>query len=218
VAQRGQKARVSVKSRRALSQVVADYVLFAAPTSLVSRIQISPALPDAQHEAIATLKYGHGTKTLLQFSRPFWRAKRRPSGFGSPFSFGAAWDGNEEQKGRTGILALLAGGRASDETRALLSKDGAPALASSLHWLGSSRATLLGSHSASWERDPWSRGGYAYFDPSFNPALRAWLARPAGRLFFAGEHTSFKWQGYMNGAVESGRRAAAEIDATHQLR
>jgi monoamine oxidase len=43
--------------------------------------------------------------------------------------------------------------------------------------------------------------------------LRAWLARPAGRVFFAGEHTSIRWQGYMNGAVESGRRAAAEIAA-----
>ena len=36
------------------------------------------------------------------------------------------------------------------------------------------------------------------------------------RLFFAGEHTSIRWQGYMNGAVESGRRAAAEIVAVHR--
>ena len=52
--------------------------------------------------------------------------------------------------------------------------------------------------------------------PSFDPSLRQWLARPFGRLFFAGEHTSFRWQGYMNGAVESGRRAAAEIEAVHR--
>ena len=68
-----------------------------------------------------------------------------------------------------------------------------------------------------WEADPWSRGGYAFFDPAFDPALRQWLARPFGRIFFAGEHTSFRWQGYMNGAVESGRRAAAEIEAVHRL-
>ncbi|MEO8482562.1 MAG: FAD-dependent oxidoreductase [Acidobacteriota bacterium] len=41
----------------------------------------------------------------------------------------------------------------------------------------------------------------------------AGLARPAGRVLFAGEHTSVRWQGYMNGAVESGQRAAAEIAA-----
>jgi monoamine oxidase len=34
---------------------------------------------------------------------------------------------------------------------------------------------------------------------------------------FAGEHTSIRWQGYMNGAVESGLRAAAEIGALHDL-
>jgi monoamine oxidase len=62
-----------------------------------------------------------------------------------------------------------------------------------------------------WEDEPWSRGGYAYFDPQFDPTLRAWLPRPAGRLFFAGEHTSDRWQGYMNGAVDSGKRAAAEV-------
>ena len=68
-----------------------------------------------------------------------------------------------------------------------------------------------------WEDDPWSRGGYAVFDPSYGPHLRAWLARPAGRIVFAGEHTSLRWQGYMNGAIESGKRAAAEVRALSPL-
>ena len=91
------------------------------------------------------------------------------------------------------------------------------ALAHELDWLGASNATLLGARQVVWEADIWSRGGYAYFDPSFDPALRSWLARPAGRVFFAGEHTSIRWQGYMNGAVESGRRAAAEVAAAVEL-
>ena len=45
----------------------------------------------------------------------------------------------------------------------------------------------------------------------FAASGRDLLARPHGRLFFAGEHTSIRWQGYMNGALESGLRAAAEI-------
>jgi monoamine oxidase len=82
-----------------------------------------------------------------------------------------------------------------------------------LDWLGSRSATLLHSRLITWEDDPWTRGGYAYFDPGFDPSLRDWLARPHGRVLFAGEHTSINWQGYMNGAVESGLRAAAEISA-----
>jgi monoamine oxidase len=85
-----------------------------------------------------------------------------------------------------------------------------------LKWLG--RPTkLLAQRFFSWERDKWARGGYAVFDSRFDPALRAWLARPAGRIVFAGEHTSQRWPGYMNGAVESGRRAAIEIGVMEGL-
>jgi monoamine oxidase len=70
----------------------------------------------------------------------------------------------------------------------------------------------------SWEDDPFARGGYAFLDPDFDTELRPWLARPCNRIVFAGEHTSVRWQGYMNGAVESGRRAAAEIAALHAVR
>ena len=76
---------------------------------------------------------------------------------------------------------------------------------------------ITASAQCRWESDPWARGGYAVFDAGFDPALRGWLGQPFGRLFFAGEHTSYRWQGYMNGAVESGRRAAAEIIASHRL-
>jgi monoamine oxidase len=50
------------------------------------------------------------------------------------------------------------------------------------------------------------------FGPDFDPTLRDWLARPSGRIRFAGEHTSNRWQGYINGAILSGQRAATEID------
>jgi monoamine oxidase len=81
-----------------------------------------------------------------------------------------------------------------------------------MNWLGKP-SRLLASRAVVWETDPWARGGYAFYHPGFDPRLRAWLPRPAGRVLFAGEHTSEEWQGYMNGAVESGRRAAAEVRA-----
>jgi monoamine oxidase len=163
---------------------------------------------------LARLSYGRATKTLLQFSRRFWRVPARPSAFGSTLPIGAVWDAAEEQRGTPGILALLAGGSASAATEQLLTMSGPEGLAASLTWLGSDRAELLASEHVSWTNEPWSRGGYAFFDPGFPPDLRPWLARPSGRLFFAGEHTSLQWQGYMNGAIESGRRAAFEIGAT----
>lgn len=213
---RGSTVRVSVKNGRALSQITCDYAILAVPASLLRRMPITPALPAQQHEAISRLKYGRATKTLLQFPSRFWRAPGRPRAFGSPLPFGSVWEANEEQRGRCGILSLLAGGSASDATQAIVAKHGMRGLADTLDWLGVHTEPTV-SRQIVWEQDPFARGGYAYFDPGFDPALRAWLARPAGRLFFAGEHTSIKWQGYMNGAVESGRRAAAEVAATHTL-
>ena len=214
---RGRAVRVSVKNGRALSQITCDYAILAVPATLLRRMPITPALPAQQHDAIARLQYGRATKSLLQFSSRFWRATGRPRAFGSPLPFGAVWEANEEQPGRAGILSLLAGGSASDATQAIVAKHGVRGLAGALDWLGSQSSELTASRQIVWEQDPYARGGYAYFDPGFDPALRAWLARPAGRLFFAGEHTSLKWQGYMNGAVESGRRAAAEVAAAHTL-
>ena len=217
VSHRGRGVRANIKQARTVSQINGDFLVFALPASLLRRVPITPALPAQQHDAIARLKYGRATKTLLQFSRRFWRAPGRPRAFGTPLPFGALWEGNEEQRGRAGILALLAGGSASNGTQAIVAKDGVPGLISALDWLGADGAALMASRQVVWEADPWARGGYAFFDPSFDPALRPWLARPFGRLFFAGEHTSVRWQGYMNGAVESGRRAAAEIEAVHRL-
>jgi len=211
---RGKNVRAALRQGRTTTTLTTDYVVLALPASVLRRVPVTPSLPAQQHDAIARLRYGRATKTLLQFSRRFWTLPGRPRAFGSPLPFGALWDGNEEQRGRTGILSLLAGGGASDATEAIVAKAGMPALVGSLEWLGATHAELLASRQVRWEDDPWSRGGYAFFDPAYDPALRAWLARPFGRLFFAGEHTSIKWQGYMNGAVESGRRAAEEIIAS----
>jgi monoamine oxidase len=217
VSQRGRSVRATIKNARRTAQVMVDYLVFALPATLLRRIPITPALPARQHEAIARLKYGRGTKTLLQFGRKFWRLAGQPRAYGSALPIGALWDGNEEQPGRSAILSLLAGGSASDATADIVAKEGITGIVRALNWLGADQVPLNGWRQFRWEADPWSRGGYAVFDSSFDPALRGWLAQPCGRLFFAGEHTSIAWQGYMNGAVESGRRAAAEVAATHRL-
>ncbi len=218
ISHRGRSVRVSVRNGRATQQIECDYLLLAVPASVVRRIPISPALPAQQHDAISRLKYGHATKSLLQFSNRFWRLPARPRAFGTPLAIGALWEGNEEQRGRPGIMTMLAGGAASDLTQAIVAKEGPQGLVRALDFLGSRHADLIASKQYVWEQDPFARGGYAFFDPGFDPELRPWLSRPCGRLFFAGEHTSIRWQGYMNGAVESGRRAAAEIAAVHELK
>jgi monoamine oxidase len=218
VHQRNQSVAVTCEHRGAHHELRADFCVAAMPASTLRDVLFDPPLPDRQSRAINTLRYGRATRLLLQFERRFWRGPVRPNGFGSDLPTGAVWDGNEEQRGRAGVLSLLAGGNASLELQAILEAEGPAGAVRRLSWMASTGrpAPLLASQVVVWDDDPWVKGGYAVFDPSFDPMLREWVARPAGRIVFAGEHTSHQWQGYMNGAIESGRRAAAEIRALHQ--
>jgi monoamine oxidase len=193
-------------------ELQADYLVSAMPASLLSDIQWDAPIPDRQRDAFARLRYGPATRLLVQFARRFWRHAGRPRAFGSDQPIGAVWEGNEQQAGPGGILSFLAGGSASGQLQQILDRESIDGVLARLRWLGAP-SKVLRAETIVWEQDPWARGGYAYFDPSFDPRLRDWLARPAGRILFAGEHTSIKWQGYMNGAVESGQRAACEVEA-----
>ena len=67
------------------------------------------------------------------------------------------------------------------------------------------------AHLDQWADDPWARGSYAGFGPGQYTAYWGFLAKREGNLFFAGEHTSTHSQGYLNGGVESGERAARQV-------
>ena len=188
----------------------ADFVVAAVPTTTFQKIRVTPVLPAPQRKAISSLPYGPATRVLLQFERPFWRKRLKHRAFGTALPIGAVWDAGEHQPGRHGMLMLLAGGRASLECREILRREGPEGVVTRLRWMGTP-APLQAIWHTSWEDDPLAGGGYAVFSPDFDPQLRDWLRRPAGRVLFAGEHTSVEWQGYMNGAIDSGLRAAAEI-------
>jgi monoamine oxidase len=213
VVQRDDGVTVTVDDRHGRrSDLSAQFLVCALPASTARDVRFEPALAEPQHDAMAHLRYGCATRLLLQFDRRFWKTRGRPLAFGSDLPTGAVWDGNEQQRGPRGILSFLAGGRASSALQDILAREGDAGVIRHIAWLGRP-STLLASRTIVWDDDPWARGGYAYFDPAFDPLWRAWLARPAGRVVFAGEHTSIRYQGYMNGAIETGLRAAAEIAA-----
>jgi monoamine oxidase len=219
----------ALASNGRISEARFDYLVCAMPATTLRDVVFEPALPELQRQAVTVVKYGAATKTALQFDRAPWRKRSKPRGFGTPFPLGAVWDGNEEQRqaglprrsreaAKAGILTLLAGGGASAATRAILAAEGPSRIVRELSWLNLRNTELVAWTSLSWEHEAWSLGGYAFFDTQFPPSLRYWLARPFARIFFAGEHTSLRWQGYMNGAVETGVRAAEEVTRSRQTR
>ena len=69
-----------------------------------------------------------------------------------------------------------------------------------------------------WPGERWARGSYSYWAVGQDTRFAGCEGQREGRCHFAGEHTSIDSQGYLNGAVETGKRAAQEILAMRYRR
>ena len=83
-------------------------------------------------------------------------------------------------------------------------------LATLVEQFGAPAATPLDYREVDWSIDPWSTGCVAGLPPHVLSQGAA-LGTPHGRVHFAGTETAVRWPGYMEGAIEAGERAAAEI-------
>ena len=77
------------------------------------------------------------------------------------------------------------------------------------------REHFEGGVSKCWDEDPWARGASSWYKPGQMSELWPHIARPEGRVHFAGDHTS-AWIRWMQGALESGNRAAREVNEAAQ--
>jgi len=214
VEQDEREARVIVRDGTKRGTILkADYLVLTIPPTVARTIEFAPAIPASLKRAWQALTVGAATKAHALFDRPWWRKAGRPRAFATNLDTGAMW---ETTGSRVPGLTMLAGGRASAALRSLLEEGGPQRVVRRLSWLGEPEEAR-DFRSISWELDPFARGGYAVFGPDFKPEWRSELARSVGRMFFAGDHTSRKWQGYMNGAVESGQQAARDVELTVRM-
>jgi monoamine oxidase len=194
----------------AFHEIEGDSAVITLPAAVLRNIDICPPLPADQRRAIGAVKYGCATKVVVQTASRALR-DRRAQAFATDTPLGAFWDATEGQPSEaSAVISFLAGAKASAQLQHRLG-EGADRLLNDLCWLGLAGAPVIASDSTTWEHDPFAGGGYAFSDPAFDPSWRSLLSRRAGRLVFAGEHTSNDFQGYMEGAVQSGMRAAGEI-------
>ena len=193
-----------------LQEIEGDALVITFPASTLRDVEIRPALPEDQQRAIARLEYGCATKVVVQTASPALHA-RRAQAFATDGALGAFWDATDGQPSASASVVHFLGGGAASPQLAARARAGRGALLSELCWLGLAGAPVIAQQAATWEDDPFARGGYAYADPGFDPAGKPLLSKRAGRIVFAGEHTSNDFQGYMEGAVESGQRAALEL-------
>jgi monoamine oxidase len=159
---------------------------------------------------MAEMPYFPAVRFLLETKVRFWE-RDGLSGTARTDDPAEIWDGAYDRAGDAGLLAVTAGGQIGDRVNGLTDdqtvKFGADLVARSFPKL---RAEFRKGTSVRWARESWSRGGFLVCRPGQMTTLLPQLARAEGRFHFAGEHTS-SWMSWMEGAVESGERAAREI-------
>ena len=205
------RKEVVVHSRRA--NVHAKRVIVAIPPTLTGRIKYSPRVPHERSALIERLPQGTLTKVTAIYDRPFWRDQGLTGQVLSQNAFLNVTYDDSPPDGSPGVVFGFVGGDSARRFAALGAEQRkAAAIADLVEFFGSEAANPVGYHEASWREERWSRGcPVAVYAPgvltTYGPAIR----RPVDRIHWAGTETSSYWNGYMDGAVRSGERAAAEV-------
>ena len=189
----------------------ADRMICAMPFSCLRRVEISPRFRPEKHAVIEQLYYDPVVRVFLQTRRRFWAAEGL-SGFAETDHPMELWHPTFDQPGPRGILmAYLEDGltrRVAAMPESERVRFGIEAVEKVHPGL---RAHLEAATSLCWAEQPWARGAYTVFAPGQVTAWTALIRQPEGRVHFAGEHAS-SWPGWMQGALESGLRAAREVN------
>jgi monoamine oxidase len=196
----------------ALSVEAGTAVIATAP-ALAGRIAYSPALPVERDRLTAAMPHGDVTKAILVYERAFWREEGLSGeAWGEQLPFSFSYDMSPPD-GRPGVLTLFFVGDRARSFRALGARSRRAVLTSALETcLGPRGGRPEACFERDWAAEEWTRGAYCgYLPPGiwtrYGHALRA----PIGPLVWAGTETAVDHAGYMEGAIESGERAAAEI-------
>lgn len=193
----------------------APRAVLAVPPALLAGVGFDPPLPPRRAQLQQRLPMGAVVKFLAVYGRPFWREAGLSGLSISDHGPVTVTFDNSPPQGTPGVLlGFLEGG----EARAWMDRPGeerrAEVLASLAGLFGPQALHPLETAERDWAAEPHSGGCYgALFGPGtwtgYGEALRA----PVGRLHWAGAETARVWMNYMDGAVESGERAAAEVRA-----
>jgi len=192
--------------------VYADVVVLAVPLTVLRYRELRLTELSAEHRrAIDALGYGTNGKLVIGVNRRVWNEQGFNGYLYTDAAFGSGWDSSELQGSGVGSYTFFNGGlEGVTYGRAVGGAANRYTDALEAVFPGVARERNEVMRAQAWAIDPHAIGSYSCPLPgqyAFYEALQA----PAGAVYFAGEHTSIDYFGYMNGAAESGRRVAEAI-------
>jgi monoamine oxidase len=205
------KSGVRVESKR--YNVRAKRVIVAVPPVLAGQIRYSPGLPESRRQLTRTMPQGTLLKVTAVYDRPFWRdAGLNGTAVSLNGPVNASFD-DSPPDGSPGVLFGFVGG---DEARHFRGQSKADRRAAVLKnfsdYFGAQALRPVKYFETDWPGAKWSQGGpVGIAGPGLLLASGPAIREPVGPIHWAGTETSNYWNGYMDGAVRSGKRAAREV-------
>jgi monoamine oxidase len=209
---------VRTTGQRALFR--AKYCICTAPARTLTKIQFHPALPDDQWDSAKQLQYARIMKTAILCDTRFWKKRfKRFSCFTdttSDFLFDATLGqkepiGPDGKKDKRGILCSYAIGDKADDLNSYTKSHLIARLHENIQDIFPGvEFRILDIKRQAWQSNKYTQGAYGFYRPGQWFTVREILARPFGRVYFAGEHIADD-QGFMEGAVDTGQAAARAI-------
>lgn len=193
--------------------VTASSVVVAIPPTLAGRIVYDPPLPVGRDSLTQQMPAGSVIKVNVGYDTPFWREEGLSGsviGLDDPFS--VVFD-NSPPDGSCGVLVAFAEADHSRHVRAMSERDRRLLSVRTLtKYLGSKASDPFDVIVQDWSSEPWTRGCYgAHLGAGVWTRYGSALAEPVEPIHWAGAETASTWNGYMDGAIRSGYRAAAAI-------
>ena len=194
----------------------AKHAIIAIPPKLVAAIAFEPSLPGPRAELVKSMPMGAVIKHTAVYDRPFWRDDRLS---GMVVSDAGPIHVVFDNSLPDGMKGVLIGFSEADSARKLGKLSEAErreaALACFTRYFGEQAKRPIAYADHVWEHDEWSGGCYgAFMPPGVWTSLGSSIREPHGRIHWAGTETATVWSGYIDGAIQSGKRAAQEIVAT----
>jgi len=184
-------------------------VIIAIPFTILRLININVPMPSAKIKCINEIGYGNSSKFVLGVTDKPWRSSGNQGYTFTDLSFGCGWDSSQVQSDKEGSFTVFGGGDFSDmvfrEKDEKLVNQFLPDL--DTIYPGTKKAFSKKTMKFCWVSNPYSKAAYSAFKTGQWSTIAGWEAVPVEQIYFAGEHVSSNFQGYMNGAAQTGRMA-----------
>jgi monoamine oxidase len=193
--------------------VTADVVVMAIPFSVLRQVSLNLPLPSWKTNAINNLGYGTNAKLFLGFNSRPWRTNGCTGYLFTDQAAQGGWDSSQLQPGTAGSYTVYVGGQVGVDMGTGTPQSQVSRFLPTLNavWPGTQAQYNGKVERFHWPSFPLTRGSYACYRPGQYTTIAGAEGRPVGNMFFAGEHCSAYFQGYMNGAAETGRIAAQAV-------